>query len=160
MAQNIPMNLFEVPRQNIWNSFSNHLEGSHIGAFLIVSSSLLSEEAKTALLNSSKALGYGTINTTFLTLKNSDDSDMHTAKLEHQEIFRIVESLDPLCVVVTDHGAIEEVARAFRARLEIETPTTLLGHYCCCFNDFERMLDLEKTKQLAWSLLKTLPKHN
>ena len=150
MAQNIPINLFEVPRQNIWNSFSNHLEGSHIGAFLIVSSSL----------NSSKALGYGTINTTFLTLKNSDDSDTHTAKLEHQEIFRIVESLDPLCVVVTDHGAIEEVARAFRARLEIETPTTLLGHYCCCFNDFERMLDLEKTKQLAWSLLKTLPKRN
>ena len=120
MAQNIPINLFEVPRQNIWNSFSNHLEGSHIGAFLIVSSSLLSEEAKTALLNSSKALGYGTINTTFLTLKNSDDSDTHTAKLEHQEIFRIVESLDPLCVVVTDHGAIEEVARAFRARLEMK----------------------------------------
>ena len=62
--------------------------------------------------------------------------------------------------MVTDHEAIEEVARAFRARLEIETPTTLSGHYCCCFNDFERMLDLEKTKQLAWSLLKTLPKHN
>ena len=105
-------------------------------------------------------MGYGTINTTFLTLKNSDDSDTHTAKLEPQEIFRIVESLDPLFVVITDHEAIEEVARAFRARLEIETPTTLLGHYCCCFNDFERMLDLEKTKQLAWSLLKTLPKHN
>ena len=94
--------------------------------------------------------------------ESGEGSDAESAEgkqpLAPQEIFRIIESLDPLCIVIADHQAIEDVARAFRARLEIEVPTTLLGHYCCCFEDFEAMLSRDKTKQKAWSLLKAFPK--
>ncbi len=199
MAQRLN-NLFEKPRERIWNLFCHHLEGSSVGAFLVVSSCALSDEAQTALLNSSKALGYGTSNTTFFTLhpegtphpeppanarsaeyppakgastpaqaSHSDaDTTADTATntnnakpstkplLTPPEIFRVIESLDPLCIVITDDAAAKEVAGAFHVQLEIERFTTLLGHYCCCFSDFERMLSLEKTKQQAWALLKTL----
>ena len=218
MRQSKPTNLYEASRQNVWDSFSEHLSGSPVGAFLIVSSAPLAEVAQTALLNSSATLGYGASNTAFLTLcpdqagENKDESKgegesedkskgkfdnadpvysgSHTSEefgekvatktnnqastesgegsgaesaegkqpLAPQEIFRIIESLDPLCIVIADHQAIEDVARAFRARLEIEVPTTLLGHYCCCFEDFEAMLSRDKTKQKAWSLLKAFPK--
>lgn len=154
MTQKQPSNLFEGPRRAIWNSSCRHLEGSHVGAFVIISSHPLKTQAQTALLNASKALGYGVVNTTVLTLHPTSSNDALTP----QEIFRVIESLDPLCVVIADIGAIEDVARAFHARLEIEVPTTLLGHYCCCFNDFEHMLSHETTKQQAWALLKTLPK--
>jgi hypothetical protein len=212
VRQSKPTNLYEASRQNVWDSFSEHLSGSPVGAFLIVSSAPLAEVAQTALLNSSATLGYGASNTAFLTLwpdqagesegegegkgkfDNADPvcSGSHTSEepgekvvtktnnqastesgegsgaesaeskqpLAPQEIFRIIESLDPLCIVIADHQAIEDVARAFRARLEIEVPTTLLGHYCCCFEDFKAMLSRDKTKQKAWSLLKAFPKRS
>ncbi len=179
MAQR-PNNLFETSRERVWNAFHDYLEGSTIGAFVIVSSHALSTKAKAALLNSSKALGYDTLNTTLFTLHPEPQAAIHgttpssikakddpeqtthinansaTSTLEPQEIFRIIESLDPLCIVVTDAAATKEITNAFHARLEPETSTTLLGHYCCCFSDFERMLSLETTKQQAWALLKTL----
>ena len=173
MRQSKPTNLYEASRQNVWDSFSEHLSGSPVGAFLIVSSAPLAEVAQTALLNSSATLGYGASNTAFLTLfpdqagegeGESEGSGAEPAEskqpLAPQEIFRIIESLDPLCIVIADHQAIEDVARAFRARLEIEVPTTLLGHYCCCFEDFKAMLSRDKTKQKAWSLLKAFPKRS
>lgn len=171
-----PSNIFESPRLAIWNTYSNYLSGSTNGAFIVVSTNELNEQAHQALTNSARALGYGTKGTTFFTLSpvnsikhpetpydsiNQPDTERFEKSVNHlsgKEIFRIIESLDPLCIVITDHKTIETIARAFSARLEIEVPTTLLGHNCCCFEDFERMLTQEKTKQRAWALFKTLPK--
>lgn len=176
MNTTMPSNVFETPRLAVWNAHSNHLNGSTNGAFIVVSSNELNEQAKQALINSARTLGYGMKGVTFFTLSpissikhpetpydsiNQPDTERFEKIANHlsnREIFRVIESLDPLCIVIADHKAIETTARAFSARLEIEVPTTLLGHNCCCFEDFERMLTQEKTKQRAWALLKTLPK--
>lgn len=80
-----------------------------------------------------------------------------TPPLSEKDIFRVIESLDPLCLVITDLAAAEQVAKAYRTRIELETPGTILGHPYCCFADFSSMLKNEKFKKKAWSLLKTLP---
>lgn len=131
--------------------FVAHLKGSEDALFCVVSSSPLSEPAHAALLASAQKLGYHQRQLLFVTLSVSD------AVLQPRDLFTIVEAIDPLCIVLTDHEAVKTASAGYNTPLSLEAREFLLGHACCCFESFESLLETPEDKQKAWRCLKTLP---
>lgn len=131
--------------------FAQHLEGSEDALFCTVSSSPLSAAGKNALLATAKQLGYHEKQLAFIVLSKDEQT------LSPQDLFTIIEALDPQCVVCTDHEAVRVASAGYNTPLALETREYLLGRNCCCFEAFEDMLANNELKQKAWTCLKTLP---
>lgn len=131
--------------------FAQHLEGSEDALFCIVSSSPLLTAGKNALLATAKQLGYHEKQLAFIVLSKDEQT------LSPQDLFTIIEALDPQCVVCTDHEAVRVASAGYNTPLALETREYLLGRNCCCFEAFEDMLTNNELKQKAWACLKTLP---
>lgn len=131
--------------------FAQHLEGSEDALFCIVSSSPLLAAGKNALLATAKQLGYHEKQLAFIVLLKDEQT------LSPQDLFTIIEALDPQCVVCTDHEAVRVASAGYNTPLALETREYLLGRNCCCFEAFEDMLTNNELKQKAWACLKTLP---
>lgn len=128
--------------------FSETIHGSENSLFCIVSSTSLEESAQNALIASAQRLGYSAKQLAFIVLNKQTTAN---------DLLRIVEAIDPLCVVITDLVAAKTASAAFNVPLALETREFLLGRGCCCFESFESMLESEEGKQKAWACLKTLP---
>lgn len=142
---------YERIRHNHISPFAQHLEGSEDALFCTVSSSPLSAAGKNALLATAKQLGYHEKQLAFIVLSIDEQT------LSPQDLFTIIEALDPQCVVCTDHEAVKAASAGYNTPLALETREYLLGRNCCCFEAFEDMLVSNELKQKAWACLKTLP---
>lgn len=142
---------YERIRHNHISPFAQHLEGSEDALFCTVSSSPLSAAGKNALLATAKQLGYHEKQLAFIVLSIDEQT------LSPQDLFTIIEALDPQCVVCTDHEAVKAASAGYNTPLALETREYLLGRNCCCFEAFEDMLASNELKQKAWACLKTLP---
>lgn len=80
------------------------------------------------------------------------------AALEARSLFRIVEGIDPLCVVATDAAATSILSSAYRQQVPLEAHCRLLGRDAIAFELFEDMMREPASKQKAWALLKKLPR--
>lgn len=128
--------------------FLDIIHGSENSLFCIVSSASLEENTQNALIASAQRLGYSAKQLAFIVLNKQTTPN---------DLLRIVEAIDPLCVVITDLVAAKTASAAFNVPLALETREFLLGRGCCCFESFESMLESEEGKQKAWACLKTLP---
>ena len=142
---------YERIRHTHVSPFSQYLEGSEDALFCIVISSPLSAAGKNALLATAKQLGYHEKQLAFIVLSKDEQT------LSPQDLFTIIEALDPQCVVCTDHEAVRVASAGYNTPLALETREYLLGRNCCCFEAFEDMLTNNELKQKAWACLKTLP---
>lgn len=136
--------------------FADHIEkssstGSEDALFCVISTFPLSDSAQAALHASAPRLGYSNRQLCFIVLSNAS----HT--LEPQELFTMIEAIDPLCVVLTDHESVKTASVGYNTPLALETREFLLGRGCCCFESFEDLLSTSEGKQKAWACLKTLP---
>ena len=147
-------NMYEVTLEETWELFGSYLNGAKAGLVCIVSEKPLSAEAKSALENSAAALGYGRAGCTFATLA---DADNKTA-LDAQALFLLIEGLDPLVVVATDAEAARSLGGAYRQDVPLDAPFRLFGRSAVAFAAFESLLENAQSKQVAWALLKKLPK--
>lgn len=87
------------------------------------------------------------------------NGDAHeNAVLDAKSLFRIVEGIDPLCVVATDAAATSALSNAYRQQMPPEAHCRLLGRDAVAFCLFEDMLKESDSKQKAWALLKKLPR--
>lgn len=135
--------------------FADHIEkssstGSEDALFCAISTFPLSDSAQAALHASAPRLGYSNRQLCFIVLSNAS----HT--LEPQELFTMLEAIDPLCVVLTDHESVKTASAGYNTPLTLEAREFLLGRSCCCFESFEDLLSTSEGKQKAWACLKTL----
>ena len=118
-------------------------------ALVCVASGSGSSERSRAALNSAMAsLGYGSGACTFAAVEGLDD----------QALFLLVEGLDPLCLIATDSTAAAALGRAYRCEVPLGKPGRAFGRSVVAFRDFDAMLDDGQDKQIAWALLKKLPR--
>ena len=78
--------------------------------------------------------------------------------LDDQALFLLVEGLDPLCLIATDSTAAAALGRAYRCEVPLGKPGRAFGRSVVAFRDFDAMLDDGQDKQIAWALLKKLPR--
>lgn len=141
-------NKYEVTLEETWELFGGFLSGARAGDICIVGAIPPSDAARAALESSAKALGY------------EDGSCTYVASeaLEENALFALIEGIDPFHLIATDHAAATMLGKAYREDVADDDSIRLLGRTCIAFRDFEEMLETPERKQLAWALLKKMPK--
>lgn len=162
------------------DSFPGTIEGSEAALFCAVSTHALSQQAHDALMASAGRLEYSPKQVCFITLTVTGaeggqsattatgaegDRSATTVTMTGadqlaatpRQLLEAIEAIDPLCVVLTDRKAVETASAGYNAPLSLETKECLLGRGCCCFEDFEALLESEQGKRTAWNCLRTLP---
>ncbi len=117
----------------------------------VVSSRPLSEAARNAAESSMAALGYGKGST--LIVLSVDD-----VALSDQDLFSLIEGLDPLAVVATDAPAAATLSHAYHIDMKPDDSCRLFGRDAVAFRDLESMLATPEDKQRAWALFKKIPR--
>lgn len=131
-----------------WELFGPYMSGSHAGLCCVISSEPLSEAAVKALDSSLTALGYGREACTYVI----------SGDLDQQALFVLVEGLDPICIIAADGKSAALLGQAYHLAVPSGKATRLLGRTTVSFLDFESLLETPQDKQIAWALLKKLPK--
>ncbi len=141
-------NMYEIALDEAWELFSAQLDGAHSALVCVVSTHSLDERSRTALNKSAEALGYGKEGCTFATVED----------LDGPALFLMLEGLDPLCLVATDQTAAAALQSAYRRDIPLNEAGRVLGRTVVTFTSFSKMLDDGQDKQIAWALLKRLPR--
>lgn len=126
--------------------YQTNFTGSVNALFCVVSNQPATEQAQAALTATAKRGGFLPADMVWITT-----NDLEAAALMH-----LIESIDPLCVVVLDQKAAELLSRAYNQPIKLATCDFLLGRPCACFVDFNRMLEADDRKQQAWALMKEM----
>lgn len=155
--------MYEASLEETWARFGMHLDGPFECPVCVVSSKPLSENARSALTSSARALGYGSSACTFFAVgchtDNESAEDPTTlSALSESDVFAAIEGLDPLALVIADREAAELCSRAYRCAVPSPDTSRLLGRDTAAFDDFAAMLETPREKQRAWGLLKRLPR--
>ena len=143
--------MYEVAAQEVCELFAAHLDGAPLPLVCIVSGAPLPEAARAALASSARALGYGDA-CTFAAVSGPDGN------LDANSLFLLIEGLDPLCLIAADGEAADLLAQAYRAPVPQDQACRLMGRPVVAFRSFEAMLGDDRDKQVAWALLKKLPR--
>lgn len=146
-------NMYEVALDETWDLFGDFLGGARTAPVCVLSGTGLGQTARTALNSSMNALGYGQEACTFVAL-SIGEGDV----LDRQALFLLVEGLDPLCLVAEDATAARALAETYRCEVSTGKAQHVFGRPCVAFGSFEEMLRDDHDKQLAWALLKKLPR--
>lgn len=147
-------NIYENTLNETWELFNAHLQGSHTALVCVLSEQVLDTSCRSALNSSAEALGYGRDGCCFATLTDSDNT------LDEQTLFLLIEGLDPLCLIAADAVSARTLGKAYRTKVIPEKQNRVFGRTCVAFNSFSAMLADNHKKQVAWALLKQLPRFN
>ena len=150
MKKSMTGNKYEVALDETWDLFGSYMTGARAGFVCVLNSHELSPEAKGAIESSAQALGYGERACTYVA----------TEELEEHALFVLIEGFDPLCLVATDGASAALLGQAYRCSVPTGGACRLLGRTAVAFLDFESLLATPRDKQIAWALLKKLPKLN
>ena len=78
--------------------------------------------------------------------------------MDGNDLFTLMEGVDPLRVVATDTAAAQALAAAYGQPAVPGEHGRLFGRDIVAFHRFEDLLDDATHKQKAWALLKKLPR--
>lgn len=87
-----------------------------------------------------------------------DASAAPAAPLGKDDLFLVVEGIDPLRVVAADAASAGALAATYRQDVPLDAHCRLFGRDAIAFRQFESLLDDNAHKQKAWALLKKLPR--
>ena len=147
-------NIYEVGLQQTFDLFAEYLSGAEGGFVVAIGSTWPSGLSLTAIENSLQALGYGRNTCTYVAT-----SPQSLAPLDAPALFALVEGLDPTCLIVLDEQATEIVKIAYRQTLATNAPARIFGRNAVVFEDFASLMEDDAKKQVAWALLKNLPRY-
>ena len=80
------------------------------------------------------------------------------APLGRDDLFLVVEGIDPLRVVAADVASASALAATYRQDVPLDAHCRLFGRDAVAFRQFESLLGDDAHKQKAWALLKKLPR--
>lgn len=146
--------MYEIAAREVGDLFAAHLSGNPLPLICVVSGAALSDQARGALENSARALGYGEGSCAFAV------ADAGEAQLDANSMQLIVEGLDPLCVIAADATGAKLLAEAYRCPVPLDSPSRIMGRPALAFESFDSMLGSSQDKQIAWALLKKLPRRS
>ena len=155
-------NIYEAGAAGIAELFGDYLEcapptGSCIA--LALSARPLGDGARDAIGKSLAALGYGEGAASFATLSPRDpEAEGGDIVLGPQDLFMLVEGLDPLCAIAADEAAVRALESTYRCSFALDSPIRMFGRPAVAFRALEPMLESDAGKQRAWRLFKSLPK--
>lgn len=150
-------NMYEVSLTEAWDRYGARLDGAFECPALVVSSTILPDQAKNALSSSIEALGYGKAACTFFVI-GAIAEPAAADSLTDADLFSVIEGLDPLVLVIADEEAASACSRAYRNDVVVPDKGRLLGRDVVGFKNFAAMLETPQDKQRAWGLLKRLPR--
>lgn len=139
-------NIYSANREEAFARFGERLAGSEAGLVLIAFTQELAPEAREALDKSFAALGFGREACTYAKLEG----------LEPQDVFALVEGIDPLCLVAADAQAATLCSQAVRQDFPLKRALRLFGREARGFASINDMMAKPEDKQLLWHLLKSL----
>lgn len=145
-------NMYEGILKNTWELFGAYLHGAPEGLICVVSNHTLETKSQSALNQALASRGYGEAPCTFISLEQPPEPT-----LDDQAIFLLLEGLDPLFIIAADFTSTQALNSAYRTHIATDSSCQLFGRPCVAFTSFADMLAGNKTKQKAWSLLKSLP---
>ena len=146
-------NMYEIALDEAWDLFGAYVGGARSALVCVLSSRPLDDRSRAALNSSACALGYGRDACTFAVVgDNAEDA------LDDPAVFLMIEGLDPLCLVATDEGAARILGRTYRCDVSLARTSRVFGRSAVAFKSFADMLDDGQDKQIAWALLKKLPR--
>ena len=120
--------MYEVASDEAWELFGAHLNGAPSALVCVLSEAPLDDRSRSALESAANSLGYGPSACAFASLRASDG----------------------------DEGELDE--RAYRCEVALDKPGRAFGRSMVAFKSFAAMLDDAQDKQVAWALLKKLPR--
>lgn len=144
-------NMYAYSRQCMLRSFHAHLTGASSCLFCVVSTGKLSEDATYALVKSAESLGYSSDGATFITVDAQES-------LSASELFRLIEGIDPLCIVVADTPSLHLFEQAYRETLPSQPGTRVFGREVRLLPTLDELVKTPEGKRQAWAALKTLPR--
>ena len=154
--------------QKVWEAFGSHLTGMLSAPVCVVSEKTLNDAAQNALFASVKQLGFGERAITFVTLTDAptnstqsfqEDSLATPRTLSSEQMFAIIEGIDPQVVIATDASSMSVLSHAYSVEFTENirsAPARLLGRNAIGFVNFEKMLLCQKDKRAAWEHIKKL----
>lgn len=148
--------IYERQRAIECANLTSFYEGSLNALFCVVSSDQPTEPERKALEATAQRGGFTSQQTIWVTTNAKSDDASESASLDPADLMQLVESIDPLCLVVLDQRAAEVLSRAYNQPVKLEACDSILGRPCCAFVDFNRMLQTDERKQRAWALFKEL----
>jgi hypothetical protein len=136
-------------------------EGSLNALFCVISSIQPTEREQKALEATAQRGSFASQQMIWVTTNVSREgaSESSNTTLDSADLMRLVEAVDPLCLVVLDQRAAEALSRAYNQPVKLEACDSILGRPCCAFVDFARTLQTDERKQRAWALFKELLAH-
>lgn len=143
-------NIYSANEQAVRELYSDYVSGSESCLACAVSAHALSDAARVAVENSLAALGYG--GDAIFAVLSVDD-----VTLSEQDLFSLMEGIDPLAVVATDAPSAAALSRTYRTDVTPDGACRLFGRDAVAFRDLEGMLGTPEDKQRAWALFKQLP---
>ena len=160
--------MYSISANEIWDLFSDFVEGNPDGGALALSTQPLPANARDALERSLDAFGYGRNALAYVTLEaraaagqpaqTADSTAPYAAPLDPRAQFLLIEGIDPICLIACDDRAVASLEAAYRTACTRDTSMRILGRPCVLFGDLPALLATDQGKQRAWALLKTLPR--
>jgi len=157
---------YSVSRQHILEKYAQIISGSSTGLFVALTSEPLSDAAKNALTKTAESFNYGADPVTYVDVsglekfdnrgpKNRDETNK--AASTNDQLFEIVEGLDPVCLVTCDDKATHLLTEAYRTQIMPMEPARVFGRSAAPLNNIDTMLETQKGKAHLWKVLRTLP---
>lgn len=145
-------NIYEANARSVLEAYAGFVEGAPESLLLAVSGAMPTDDAREALASSAERLGFRR-SIAWLRLR-PESSDAPT--LGADDLFAIVEGLDPIALVALDAPSCRLLADAYRCDVPQDAPCRIFGRNAAAFHSFESMLGSNELKQKAWSILKRL----
>ena len=142
----IETNMYGHTRARIFEEYADRLEGNRNGLVLAVFTEEPTAAAKNALEKSFAAIGFDVGACTYAQL----------AGLQADEVFALVEGIDPLALVACDEAAATLCSQAVHQEFPPMRPTRLFGREARALPRINAMLDTEADRQALWHALKTM----
>lgn len=148
-------NPYERARTQALTHYAAFVDNPQPGALVVVGSSpevLANPTLRTALIASAERFSYTQGDLAWISRETQEkDAPAH---LEDKALLHVIETLDPIAVIICDEDSAYACARAYRAHLDLDSATTLLIRPCACFTNLVFLLDTPAGKQRAWHILK------
>lgn len=148
-------------RADVLERYAAFIEGAPAAFFLVITQAPLGSAARNALEKSALALGWqeGPTYVWTGTLDAPSDAGAEAAQdsLTPDEVFEVVEGLDPICVVLIGQATYALAAQAFKQDIPAQGRFRLFGRDACAFGNLETLLKTEAGKKSVWALLRGLP---
>lgn len=147
--------VYERQREEACADLRGFYEGSLNALFCVISAAPATEPERAALAATARRGGFSFQEMAWISVSATEKNPAQSP-LPAADLLRLIETIDPLCLVVLDQRTAELLSRAYNRPIRLEACNSILGRPCCAFIQFAKMLQDEDLKQRAWALFKEM----